>query len=67
MSAKPSRRTLLIMAGGTGGHIFPGLAVADQMAARDWRIVWLGNPRGMEAQVVPARHIPFEPVDFTAP
>ena len=53
------------MAGGTGGHIFPGLAVADQMAARDWRIVWLGNPRGMEAQVVPARHIPFEPVDFS--
>ena len=52
------------MAGGTGGHIFPGLAVADQMAARDWRIVWLGNPRGMEAQVVPSRGISFEPIDF---
>lgn len=60
-----SRPTLLIMAGGTGGHIFPGLAVADQLAARDWRIVWLGNPRGMEAQVVAGRQIPFEPVDFS--
>ncbi len=57
-------RTLLIMAGGTGGHIFPGLAVADQMRARKWRIVWLGNPRGMEATVVPARSIPFESIDF---
>ena len=58
------RGTVLIMAGGTGGHIFPGLAVADQMAARDWRIVWLGNPRGMEAQVIPSRGIAFEPIDF---
>ncbi len=59
-----SKGTVLIMAGGTGGHIFPGLAVADQLAARDWRIVWLGNPRGMEAQVIPGRNIPFEPIDF---
>ena len=58
------RGTVLIMAGGTGGHIFPGLAVADQMAARDWRIVWLGNPRGMEAELIPSRGIPFEPIDF---
>lgn len=56
--------TVLIMAGGTGGHIFPGLAVADQLRARDWRIVWLGNPAGMEAQVVPARGIPFEGIQF---
>ncbi len=45
-------KTILIMAGGTGGHIFPGLAVAEKMRAAGWRVVWLGNPNGMEAQLV---------------
>ena len=46
-------KTLLIMAGGTGGHIFPALAVGEQMREQGWRVVWLGNPDGMEARLVP--------------
>ena len=48
-------RTILIMAGGTGGHIFPALAVAEVLKADGWRVVWLGSKAGMEAQIVP-RH-----------
>lgn len=48
-------KTLLVMAGGTGGHIFPGIAVAEALRAKGWRIVWMGNPDGMEARIVPAR------------
>ncbi|MEX3612595.1 MAG: undecaprenyldiphospho-muramoylpentapeptide beta-N-acetylglucosaminyltransferase [Burkholderia gladioli] len=62
MSAKP--RTLMVMAGGTGGHVFPGLAVAHRMEAQGWRVVWLGNPAGMEASLVPKHGIPMEPVRF---
>lgn len=51
--------TVLIMAGGTGGHVFPGLAVADALAARGARVHWLGSRRGLEARVVPAAGIPL--------
>lgn len=47
-----SSRTIMIMAGGTGGHIFPALAVAEQLRSRDWKIVWLGAKTGMEATLV---------------
>ncbi len=58
--------TLMVMAGGTGGHIYPGLAVADALRDRGWRVVWMGNPDGMEARIVPASGYEVAWVRFAA-
>ncbi|AOU99008.1 undecaprenyldiphospho-muramoylpentapeptide beta-N-acetylglucosaminyltransferase [Acidihalobacter yilgarnensis] len=50
-------RPILIMAGGTGGHVFPGLAVAQALAQRGQSVMWLGTRRGLEAKLVPAAGI----------
>ena len=48
-----ANRTLMVMAGGTGGHVYPALAVADALRARGWDVFWLGTRNGLEARVVP--------------
>ncbi len=58
MSA-PSR-PILIMAGGTGGHVFPALALARLLRAASHEVVWLGTRLGLEARVVPAENIAIE-------
>lgn len=56
MSARPA----LIMAGGTGGHVFPALALARLLRRQSIEVVWLGTRRGLEARIVPAEPIPIE-------
>ena len=58
-------RSILIMAGGTGGHIMPGLAVADILRAQGWQVTWLGAPGGMEADLVPKHGYDIAWVNFS--
>lgn len=60
-----TQRCALIMAGGTGGHIFPGLAVAQALRDKGWRVHWLGAPNSMESRLVPQRGFALETVDFS--
>lgn len=56
---------LVIMAAGTGGHIIPGLAVAQEMQSRGWTVSWLGTREGMETRLVPAAGIALDSIGFS--
>ena len=58
--APMKRGTVLIMAGGTGGHVFPALAAARVLRERGYEPVWLGTQRGLEAKLVPPQQIEIE-------
>jgi UDP-N-acetylglucosamine--N-acetylmuramyl-(pentapeptide) pyrophosphoryl-undecaprenol N-acetylglucosamine transferase len=57
-------RVALIMAAGTGGHIFPGLAVAEALREQGWTVHWLGTPKGMENRLVQPHGLVVEPIEF---
>ena len=57
-------KVALIMAGGTGGHIFPGLAVAQALREQGWRVHWLGAPNSMESRLVPPQGFQLETIEF---
>ena len=56
-------KKIMIVAGGTGGHIFPGIAVADYLKEQGWQVVWLGTADRMEADVVPRHNIAIRYID----
>jgi len=60
MSGRAMKRPILVMAGGTGGHVYPALAVARALEAHAQDIVWLGTHRGLESRIVPAAGIDIE-------
>ncbi len=58
-------KRLMIMAAGTGGHIFPGIAIAQTMRQRGWEVSWLGTSLGMEQELVPKQGIEIDSIDFS--
>ncbi len=66
MSAKPAARTLMIVAAGTGGHVMPGLAIAQALQSRGWTVAWLGTTSGMERALVERAGLPFDAISFSS-
>ena len=60
-----SGRTLLVLSGGTGGHVFPALAIADGISKCGWKVIWVGSLNGIEAKLVPAAGYPVTWIRFT--
>ncbi|HEU4852966.1 MAG TPA: undecaprenyldiphospho-muramoylpentapeptide beta-N-acetylglucosaminyltransferase [Telluria sp.] len=58
-------KRLMIMAAGTGGHIFPGIAIAQTMRQRGWEVSWLGTAHGMEQDLVPRAGIELDSIEFS--
>lgn len=56
---------VLIMAAGTGGHVFPGLAVAEALQAGGHEVIWLGSKQGLENRLVPAANLPLEHISIS--
>ena len=64
-SPSAEHRSLMVVAAGTGGHVMPGLAVAQALAERGWSVSWLGTRAGMERQLVAPSKMAFDAVDFS--
>jgi UDP-N-acetylglucosamine--N-acetylmuramyl-(pentapeptide) pyrophosphoryl-undecaprenol N-acetylglucosamine transferase len=64
-STSQSGKVALVMAGGTGGHIFPGLAVAQELIRQGWDVHWLGSKSHMEWDIIRPLGIAFESVEFS--
>ncbi|MFY9822029.1 MAG: glycosyltransferase, partial [Thermoanaerobaculia bacterium] len=60
--AKPTSLHVLLAGGGTGGHVFPALAVGDELRARGWRVSFTGMAGGIEERLAGERGIPFHPL-----
>ncbi len=65
LGAAMKQRHLMVMAAGTGGHIFPGLAIARTMQERGWQVSWLGTTHGMEGKLVSEQAIAMDKIEFS--